>query len=302
MTRRALGVLGLVFLALLAVAARRGTAPPAPEDVARAYGQALYAQDADAIWRLLSDADRRVKSREALARQVHGVSGFTEQAVRQLALWITATPVTTRVDGDRATVTLRFHLPDANAPALRALLFEWDEDRLNAAGDAERARIFDGLRELHRTGRLPTIDGDETIALVREAGRWGVFLDWAGGVRVAFHAEVVSGTPVRVTVTPAEAVLAPGERLRVTLRAENTGPREVSLRVGHRIEPATAADQLALLLCPLFVPVTLAPHEVQTYTSEYLLLATVPHEVKAFDVTYRFPAAAPAVARRARAD
>jgi hypothetical protein len=300
MTRRLVGVLGLAFLVLLAVAAGRGAGSPPPEDVARAWGQALYAQDADGMWRLLSSADRRVKSREALARQVHPVGGFTGQAVRQLAQWITAVPVATRVNGDRATVTLRFRLPDANAPAVRDLLLEWDEDRLNATGEAERARIFTALRELHAAGRLPTIDGDETIALRREAGRWTVFLDWAGGVRVAFHAAVAPDTPLRVTVTPAEAVLAPGERLRVTLRAENVGGREVSVRVGHLVEPAKAADQLALLLCPLFVPVTLGPHEAETYTSEYLLLATVPPDVRAFDVTYRFPGEAPG-ARTARA-
>jgi len=95
--------------------------------------------------------------------------------------------------------------------------------------------------------------------------------------------------PLQVTVTPDAAMLAPGERLRVTVRATNTGHREVTTRVGHRIAPEAQANHLALLQCPLFVPVTLAPRETQEFVSEYLLLAGVPADTRAFAVTYRFP-------------
>ena len=64
-------------------------------------------------------------------------------------------------------------------------------------------------------------------------------------------------------------------------------------RVGHRIEPAAQASHLALLLCPLFVPVTLGPGQTQEFVSEYLLLADVPSDAKQFAVTYRFPVAPP---------
>lgn len=119
---------------------------------------------------------------------------------------------------------------------------------------------------------------------------WRVFLSWVStGVRVEFGASVDPEQPLEVAVTPPWAIVAPGERIRVTLQARNIGSREVTTRVGHRIEPRARADSLALLLCPLLVPVTLAPGESREFVSEYLLLADVPAAAKAFTVTYRFP-------------
>jgi cytochrome c oxidase assembly protein Cox11 len=169
-------------------------------------------------------------------------------------------------------------------------MLDWDEDRLDRLPDAERARIREGLGKLHRRGRLPRVEGDETFELVRESGRWMVFLNWAGGVRVRFEAAVDPSVPLQVAVSPDAAVLAPGERLRVTVRATNTGDREVTTRVGHRIAPEAQATHLALLQCPLFVPITLAPRETEEFVSEYLLLVDVPADTRALAVTYLFPA------------
>lgn len=269
-----------------------------PEEVALAYGRAVYANDADAIWRLVSEADRRAKNEATFRRQQRELRGFTREVVLALAGLIGATPVTTDVTGHRARVTLGFRLPDANAPEIRTLMLAWDEDRLNRLPGTERARILDRLGQLHRGGRFPTVKGDETFDLVRENGRWRVFLNWAGGVRVRFEAAVDPGVPLRVTVTPNAAVLAPGERLRVTVRATNTGNREVTARVGHRIAPQAQATHLALVQCPLFVPVTLEPRETEEFVSEYLLLADVPADTRTLAVTYLFPAAPPSSWRR----
>jgi cytochrome c oxidase assembly protein Cox11 len=117
-----------------------------------------------------------------------------------------------------------------------------------------------------------------------------VFLNWAGGVRVTFDAAVDPGLSLDVTISPASIVLARGERVRVSVRATNSGGRELTTRVSHGIEPATEANHLALLQCPLLVPVRLAAGESGEYESEYFLLADVPEGVKGFTVTYRFPA------------
>lgn len=223
--------------------------------------------------------------------------GFAREAVHRLAAFVTARPVKTTTTGYRASATLRFQLPNANAPVVRTLLHDWDEARLNRLGDSERTRIREKLDELRRAGRLPTIEGDETIELVRDASGWKVFLNWAGGVRVRFEAAVDEGVPLQILVTPASTILAPGERLRVTVQATNAGGREVTTRVGHRIEPEAQASHLALLLCPLVVPVTLAPGQTQEFVSEYLLLADVPSDAKHFGVTYRFPVAPPEARR-----
>lgn len=285
---RSRGLAALAIAALLVAACARSVSP---DEVALEYGRALYASDAEAIWRLLSRTDRRVKDVDSFRRQLEQTDGFAREVVRQLAGYVTATSVNTVVRADRATVTLRFRLPDANAPDLRALAHDWDEQRLNALTRSERDAIRARLERLHREGSLPIVEGDETIRLVREESGWRVFLDWASrGVRVDFTASVGPGQPLEVTVTPASAVVAPGGRVRVTLRARNTGRREVTTRVGHRIEPEAHATSLALLVCPLLTPVIVAPGEAREFVSEYMLLPDVPAAAKAFTVAYRFPA------------
>ena len=261
-----------------------------PEDIALAYGRAIYANDAAAMWRLISEADRQVKDEPTFRRQQQELQGFTRDAVRQIAGYMTASPVKKSISGDRATVTLRFRLPDANAPPVRALMLDWDERRLNDLSAEKRERILAHLQDLHARSKLPIIEGDETMELVREGARWAVFLNWAGGVRVTFTVAVDPALPLDVSVSPSSAVLAPGERLRVSVRAKNTGGREVTTRVRHRIEPDAEARHLALLQCPLLVPARLAPGASNDYESEYMLLADAPATVKAFTVTYRFPA------------
>lgn len=283
-----LPILGLL-LATVALALAGSGKHQTLDEVALRYGRAVYANDAQAIWRLLSTDDRRVKDEATFRRQQRRLDGFTHQVVQQLAGFITATPVSATFTDERASVTLRFRLPDANAPAIRTLMHDWDEERLNRLDDGERRRVREQLDQLQREGRLPTIEGDETVELVREASGWKVFLNWAAvGVRVQFGRAVDRGRPLEVTVTPAAAVLAPGERIRVTVRARNNDRREVTTRVGHRIEPEAHADSLALLLCPLFLPVTLAPGEAREFVSEYLLLADVPAAARTFTVTYQF--------------
>lgn len=294
MTRRALvwlGAAGVVVAAIVLTAlfvassARRQS----PEDIALEYGRGVYANDADALWPLISTADHRAKDAATFRRQQRDLRGFTRQAVRQLAGYMTATPVDVVRTGDRAKVTLRFRLPDANAAAIRDLMLDWDEARLDALPGADRGQITARLEQLHKKGALPTIEGNETIELVREDGTWRVFLNWAGGVRVRFAAAAPPGGTLDVSVTPAEVVLVPGEQLRVTVRASNHAGREVTTRVGHRIEPEADSRHLALLLCPLFIPVTLRPGETREFSSEYLLLADVPKEIRTLGVTYVFP-------------
>lgn len=218
--------LGVMVALILAGCAQK----PSPEETAIAYGRALYANDAGALWRLISETDRRHKDEGTFRRQ-HPLNGFTREAVAQLARHTDAAPLSVAVVEDRATVIRKFRLPDANAPAIRGLMHDWDEGRLNELSAGERAEIRERLDALAREHRLPIVEGDETIELIREAGTWHVFLNWAGGVRVTFDAAVDAGLPLDVKISPVSIVLAKGERVRVSIRARNTGARELTTRV-----------------------------------------------------------------------
>ena len=144
------------------------------------------------------------------------------------------------------------------------------------------------LDELHRARRLPMLEGEERFELVRDVEGWRIFLNWAGGVRVRFRATAGETIPFDVHVTPAETILSPGERVRVTVRARNRSVREVTARVRHAVAPAAQADSLALLQCPLMLPVTLKPGEADEFASQYLLLPDAPADVRQYEVTYVF--------------
>jgi hypothetical protein len=262
-----------------------------PEEIALEYGRAVYANDPDKIYRLISAQDRRVRDEETFRQQQRGLSGFTLEVVRQLASFITATPVEKTIAEKRATVRLNFRIPDANAPEVRSLVREWDVQRLNALSEAERAQITERLDQLHRTQKLPMLEGEETLELIKDNSGWRIFLNWAGGTRLHFSAKVREAVPLQVTVIPAQIMVTPGERVRVTVRAKNIGRHDVTTRVGHRIEPEAEANFLALLQCPLLLPVMLKPGEMKEFVSEYFLLKTLPDRVKNFEVNYEFPLA-----------
>jgi len=264
-----------------------------PEDVALEYGRALYASDLEHAYRLISGEDRRLKDERTFLREGGPATGFALELSRRLASFIEATPLETRISGDRATVRMKVRLPDGNAPAIAAPVADWDERRLNDLPWAEREKITRRFDELHRARQIPMLEGEETFELVREAHGWRVFLNWAGGVRVRFRAALPEKMPLQVTVSPEEALVSPGERVHVTLQATNRSTRDIVARVNHRIDPTAQADSLALLQCPLFIPVTLKPGQIEEFRSEYLLLKNVPGSAKQFQVTYEFSAVKP---------
>lgn len=234
----------------------------------------------------MSDADRRVRDEATLRRTLDAVDGFAAELVRQLAGYITARTVAREVTGDRAVVRLALRLPDANAPGVRAVVYEWDVDRLNGLSAAERARVAARLATLHRTGALPMVEGDERFELVREAEGWRVVANWAAGRRVEVVAVTEPALGLEARAEPGSLLVVPGERFRVTLRLRNPGAAGRAVRVAHSVEPAAHAGTLALVRCPLFVPVTVAAGATETFVSEYLLLPEAPEGV-VYRLTYR---------------
>lgn len=274
----------LAILVLLSGCARE----TGPEAVALEYGRALYARDLSQAYRFISSEDRRVKDEQTFRQERGAASGFALEVARQVASFIEAAPVEKTISGARATVNLKLRLPNANAPEIAALVFEWDERRLNDLSQTERRQIMKKLDQLHQAQKIPMLEGEETFKLAREGSGWRVFLNWAGGVRIRFRTAMQEVIPLQVAVSPEEILLMPGERVQVTVRAKNLSTRDIVARVHHRIEPKAAADSLALLQCPLFLPVTLEPGQTEEFLSEYFLLKDVPEEAKQFDVTYAF--------------
>lgn len=260
----------------------------APADVALDYSRALYAYDAARVHALASTRDRAAKDQASVAAQLEGPEGFALELLAELSRFVTATAIDTRVDGDHATVRLRLILPDANDPLLKALARDWDEQRLRALTAVERADARRRVDDLGRRHRLPVIEGDETFELAKETAGWRLVLHWEGAIPVRLAATASAGVPLEMTVTPERISARAGETFRVTVRARNVSSHEVTSRVSHRITPEADSKFLALLQCPLFLPVTFKPGESKDFVSEYLLLGDTPSRVSSFEVMYTF--------------
>jgi hypothetical protein len=259
-----------------------------PEVAALEYARALYASDLTQAYRLISSEDQGVKDEESFRKEKGGPTGFALEVAHQLASLIEATPVEKTISAQRARVRLKLTLPNANAPEIAALVHDWDEQRLNALPQTERSQIMRKLDQLRQAGRIPMLKGEETFEVVREASGWRVFLNWAGGVRVRFGAVMLEAIPLQATFSQEELLLTAGERAHVTVRLKNLSHRDIVTRVGHRVEPRPHADFLALLQCPLFLPVTLKSGDTAEFVSVYTVLKDAPPEAKQFQVTYEF--------------
>ena len=102
MTRRRGVLLGaaavgaVTVVAIVLASALRGQPP---EQVALEYGRALYANDADRLWRLISEEDHRAKDDTTFRRQQRDFRGVPRDAIRQRARYIDGSPVKTRPRG-----------------------------------------------------------------------------------------------------------------------------------------------------------------------------------------------------------
>ena len=260
----------------------------APVDVALDYSRALYAYDAARVHALASARDRAAKDEASVAAQLQAPEGFALELVSELSRFVTATPIETRVADDHATVRLRLILPNANAPLIKALARDWDEQRLQMLTPVERADARRRLDDLGRHHQLPVIEGDETFELLKETAGWRLVVHWEGTIPVRLAATAPASVPLQLTVTPEHITARAGEAFRVAVRARNVSSHEVTSRVGHRITPEAAAKFLALLQCPLFLPVTFKPGESKEFVSQYLLLGDTPPTVSGFEVMYTF--------------
>jgi hypothetical protein len=262
-----------------------------PEAVALEYARALYAQDRGRTYRLLSAQDRAQKPEAAFMAEGDAPTGNALGVARHLASFIEIVSAEKKITGDRAEVKLKLRLPNANAAEVAGFVRDWDAAALNAISDEELERIRKGLDELHRSGGLPTLEGEEGFELVREDVGWRVVVNWEGGVRVHFRTRIPAALAVRAAPEEQRILVKPGEKFQMGLRLTNTSGRELSLRVAHDIEPKAAAPSVVFVQCPLLLPVQLPPGESREYSSTLMIAGDVPDRRDEVQVTFTFRSA-----------
>ncbi len=275
-------------LAVVVLASACGREIP-PETVAVEYARALYARDLPRAYRLLSAQDRERKTEAAFVAEGDAPTGNALGLARHLASFIEIVSAEKKITGGRAELQLR--LPNANAPEVAGVARDWDVAALNALSETEAERIRTGLDHLHRSGRLPMLEGDETFELVREPSGRRLVLLRAGTIPVRFRTRSPEELPVRVTPAEQDLVVKPGEPFQMRVSLTNQSGQQLSMRVSHEIEPKVAASSVVFVQCPLLLPVQLPPGDTREYSSTMMIAAGAPDRMEGVQVTFRFRSA-----------
>ncbi|RMF91075.1 MAG: DUF4382 domain-containing protein [Nitrospinota bacterium] len=281
---------GWVFglLAALPLPGQAGQPPEEPWIVLTHYLHALYTRDSHRAYMLISSQDRQWKSQEEYLRENPPWEGPARELAQKLATLITYQERHTEIHGDRATVTLAFRIPNANAPAVRRLVRDFDAERLARLSPPEREAIKTRLDALYRAERLPMIAGEDTWELVKEPAGWRVFLNWAGAIRVQFVAAVKEHLPWRFWPVQKEVLALPGETLHAVYRVKNLSDHPVTAKAIHRIAPQDQAQYLEIIQCFCFLQTTLEPGEEKELPLTFRVRWDAPETVTHFTIRYAF--------------
>ncbi len=261
----------------------------APADVLKAYLGALYAHDSRAAYRLISRADQALKGEADYVREHPDFPGAALEIATALASQIRYERLRTEIEGNRATVTFEALVPDANDPAIDALVLGFDANRLAALSPEGRRRIKQELDERRRAGRLPVAVGDaERWELVREQGAWRVFLNWARALLIRFAADVKAGLPWAFAAIQPIVRATPGEGVRTAYRITNLSDRSITAKARDSVEPPDAARYLDVITCFCFIEQTLAPGESRELPVVFRVAEDVPNAVREISLRYEF--------------
>lgn len=278
-----------VLPAIYLVTARPVVSANDPAQVARHYLTALYARDYHKAYQWISAQDRKYKGETDYLRENPSFSGTALKLAYNLAGQIDWREFHSEVHGDRATVRLTVRLPDANAPAIEKLFLDFDPDRLAPLSAREIRAIEEALESMRKRGALPMIEGEESAELVQEQGRWRVYVNWAGAIRIRFRAEVKEGLPWKFWPVQETILAKPGETLQAIYKAKNLSDRPITAKARHRDEPRGLAEKyLETIQCFCFIQETLKPGEEKEFPLVLRVKQGAPNDLKEFRLTYEF--------------
>lgn len=253
------------------------------ENIIKSYVKALYSRNYKKAYEFVSSLDRSFKTEEEYLRENPSFEGLTLELAEKLASFITYKNINSEIRGDRARVTVSLSLPDGNAPEIQSILFEEERPK-----DASRAELLEKLETLQKTGKIPMIEGEQPIELIKEKDQWYISLNWGNGIRVRFKGVVRNDLPWSFEPVQKEVLIQPGETLQNFYRVKNLSDKPVTGKALHRIEPRSQEQYLTITECFCFLQETLEPGEEKELPLTFQLNWDTPKDVNPFEVTYEF--------------
>jgi hypothetical protein len=270
----------------ITTAAERAINSHDPALVLQTYLRATYARDFIEAYRVISNADRKVRDLNRYAQQRGPFAGFTLEVARKLSESIEIKFKQRQDTPTRIQTVINYKVPDPKK--VSPLVLNWDVYRLNSLAPEERKRILDAIDKKKHDGSLDMSEGEENFELVKEADGWRVFLNWAAGVKIPLRLDLSKSADLDVTLSKTEIIAQPGDLFEVVLRITNRTDQPVTARIGHLVEPNDVADYLDFVQCGFLLPVTIAPAKQQEFSGTYLLRGTLPEGVRQLNLTYDF--------------
>ena len=307
--------LALAFVVLLIVAAiSLGTGNPNrvngdPFSVVQGYLKASYARDYPTAYRYISSADRRVWDEKSYARQYGSFTGFALKLAQRLAEDMKISVINRQMRSDRIHYEVGYEVPTADE--LSSLLFDWNQDKLNALSPPQQEQLLNALEKLKRTGKMITIKGQETFDLIPDGGHWKIFYDWASAYKVTFKVALAPRAGVDAQLLNDELLVKKDEPFQIGLTIKNRNKQAVLARIVHHIEPRSMENNIEMIACGALLPLMLQAGDAQEISSAYLIRDGIRPGMK-LGITYEIkmeplppnsrstnPARAPATARPA---
>jgi hypothetical protein len=285
----------LILVVLFFVTTDSSTAGDSAAAVVKEYLAATYARDFVRAYHLISERDKKIISQSDFVQSRGAYSGFAQRVAEDLAQGMEFNVLEDVRAGERASIKAAVKLPEADD--LSPLVENWDAERLNKLSPAQRRIILERIANLRREQKLLWVESQESFDLIKEGHNWRFFFDWASGTRVRFAFHAPAGSGVEMDFAEKEIVARPQEPFLVHFKIKNGGRREVIATIGHRVEPATAADNLLMIQCGLLSPTLLAPGAEREMAGVYLLDGPV--EVKHLSIAYEFQSVPASVKSRA---
>jgi hypothetical protein len=283
-----MAVIGTVLLsgAIIYSTHRQRHDEAAALETVRSYFKLTYARDFTSAYPYFSLSDRRTWDEASYLESQNPYRGFALIVAKRLAEFIEVWPIEETQLNDRLQIKVGYRVP---APEnLAALLFDWNQEKLNALSRERNDQLLQDLEVRYKRGKLLSIQGQETVLLVKEENRWKIFLDWASGTKVHLRANLPTSGDLKVQFAQKEIIAKQDDLFLVNLMVKNQSGRVITITVGHTVDPSAAADHLELVECGLLAPVTLQPQSEQEFSMAYLLDAAARQDYREIFLNYDF--------------
>jgi len=240
-----------------------------PFQLAESYLKAIQARDFATAYSYISDVDRGVRDKANYLRSQENLSGFALELSKRLTANMKVWAIHQKLSPDKAHFDLGYRVPTGDE--ISAQLFDWNATKLNSLSWSDQRQILKTLEDLGKSGRMITLQGYESLDLVRQKDGWRIFLDWPSRSRVIFKSIQPASRELEVDFLRNDFLVAVNEPFQIDFTVKNKSPHALVARLNHLIEPRRLAKNLEMIACGSLLPLQLRAGEIREISSSYIL-------------------------------